>query len=151
MITLALLKLHVKYDPITGFFTALQPTQRRDVGDRLDCEHASNGYVYVFVLGKTYGAGRLAWFYMTGEWPEFEVDHEDRRKNNNAWYNLRHLTHADNCKNRVFEVRTSSGVAGVTLHKKTGKWRAEYAGTYLGLYVTVDLASQRINIQKDQS
>lgn len=46
-------------------------------------------------------AHRLAFLYMTGSYPTFEVDHFDRNKSNNAFDNLKDVTHKDNMKNVI--------------------------------------------------
>lgn len=41
-----------------------------------------------------------------------------------------------------------SGIAGVTYHKQSGKWQAQYKGKYIGLYDDVGQASEAIEIHK---
>lgn len=77
------------------------------------------------VNGQKYLGSRLAWFYMTGEWPEATVDHEDGDGLNNAWYNLRKATHSQNAQNRVIRVNSTSGYLGVYYNVRSKKWQAE--------------------------
>lgn len=81
------------------------------------------GYLSVYIDGKNYRLHRLAFLYLTGEWPAFEVDHVNGRPADNMWINLRDVTHAINRQNMRAESRTArSGFVGVTWHR--GKWRA---------------------------
>jgi HNH endonuclease len=47
---------------------------------------------------KHYFAYRLAWFYITMEWPK-EIDHINRNSLDDRWVNLREVTHAENIAN----------------------------------------------------
>lgn len=118
------LKRHVQYDPVTGIFTRIRGTTRSCAGDVAgyvnDC-----GHVRFRVLGKEYLAHRLAWLYMTGEWPKYTIDHIDRNPSNNAFSNLRDIEQGKNNQNKVIaQSNSESGIRGVSLHKKTGLWRA---------------------------
>lgn len=73
---------------------------------------------------KVYSANRLAWFVVTGKWPNPEVDHEDLDGDNNAWLNLREATRSQNRANTKKECRNTSGFKGVHWHGVMGKWCA---------------------------
>lgn len=109
----------VTYDPKTGRFWRI-PT-----GKRADHLITRDKYFYVSVKGKIIKAHRLAVMYMTGTLPEppYEVDHIDRNKGNNAWSNLRVITHQENCRNIGLRKNSSSGVTGVN-PVAGGKWVA---------------------------
>ena len=53
----------------------------------------------------------------------FETDHEDGNGLNNQRYNLRHVTHRQNCQNYKNIVKTSR-YPGVCWYKEGKKWRA---------------------------
>ncbi len=81
-------KLHslVHYDQDTGIFTKLSNGMRYLATD-------NGGYVRVS-LGK-YGAFQahiLAWFYVTGEWPEGIIKKRDSDPSNNAFANLVYIS-----------------------------------------------------------
>jgi hypothetical protein len=90
-VTLERLRGLVSYDPDTGLFKRL--TKNRgpklsSLGDIAGTKHP-NGHTYVTVDGRKYSASRLAWFYITGEWPNGIVDHRDWDTSNNRFNNLR--------------------------------------------------------------
>lgn len=58
------------------------------------------GYILIRVDGVLYKAHRLAWLYVTGSWPKFEIDHIDGSTSNNAWGNLRDVEATVNCQNK---------------------------------------------------
>ncbi len=147
----------LRYDPETGVFTWL---------DRPESDFATRhgwriyqgqfagtvagtpdlkGYVLIRVLGTYYKAHRLAWLYMTGAWPEQHIDHKNGVKNDNRFANLRDVGRATNMENqRRASSRNSTGLLGVSPHRKTGKFcafiKANGANRYLGLYPTPELA-----------
>jgi hypothetical protein len=66
------------YEPLTGVLTwKVSPNRRIIIGSKAGTIH-KQGRLIVNIKGKLYQASRIIWLYMTGEWPEFEVDHEDR-------------------------------------------------------------------------
>lgn len=70
--------------------------------------------------GKNYLAHRVAWAWMTGEWPENMIDHEDQDSLNNRWNNLRDVDNSVNQRNTTRRKDNSSGVTGVSWH--CGTW-----------------------------
>lgn len=123
-LTQARLKERLKYDPETGVFTwAASPHGRHPVGSIAGTIDAQ-GYQAIKIDRKTYKAHRLAWLFMTGEWPQDEMDHKDTVRLNNAWANLRAATHSQNQANSKRPKNNTSGVKGVWWHKKRQRWRA---------------------------
>jgi hypothetical protein len=84
----------LEYDPDGGDFIWL-----RSIGSNAKYSTAGylsgQGYWYVKISRLKYQRGRLAYFYMTGEWPE-EIDHIDRDMSNDEWGKLRAATRARN-------------------------------------------------------
>ena len=121
------------YDPDTGVFTRL--SDGRKVGFIV-----GGGYEEVFVAGKRYKAHRVAYAFTFGECPaHFDVDHIDGCRNNNRASNLRLATRSENCQNQKTAHKDSkSGMRGVYLHKKTGKYAAQIMlnnqNKHLGLF-----------------
>lgn len=127
MIDLNQLKQHLHYDLETGIFTRLKTFRRVKKGDIAGCvDHScprGKKYIKIDVLGKYYRAHRLAWFYMTDNWPNQEIDHINHNSLDNSWLNLRDCSHKENGKNQKMYVNNSSGAVGVHL-RESGKWRA---------------------------
>lgn len=113
----------LRYDPATGLFGWLvKPNRRIAVGQVAGC--VKNTYVTIGVDGVLHYAHRLAWLYMTGDFPAGEVDHRNRIKHDNRWCNLREATGEQNNANKGVPSHNSSGAKGVSLCKRSGKWRA---------------------------
>lgn len=132
------------YDPETGVFTRLISKARGKSGRVAGS--LSNGYVRVPLDNKVYAAHRLAWLYMTGEWPVGIIDHVDRNRSNNRWSNLREVTAAGNAQNASLRKDNTSGVKGVSWDKKNKKWMAQLRvnnrNKFLGHFPTVPEAAE---------
>src|SRR5688572_15965797 len=89
----------LRYDPESGIFYWIAHRRGLQIGDIAGRE-ASRGEWRITVDYVEYVAARLAWLYMTGEWPSHEIDHRDQQKLNNKWDNLRPATRPQNASNR---------------------------------------------------
>lgn len=132
------------YDPTTGLFTRRVSRGGAKVGGvagGLD----NWGYVGIKIDGHDHAAHRLAWLYMTGEWPADELDHRDRNRTNNRWGNLREATRAENARNLSRRSDNTSGVSGVYWHSARRKWRAiikrDGLERNLGLFESIEAAT----------
>jgi len=124
MITQEQLKELLDYDPETGVFTWKKPPSNRvRRGDRC-AAICSVGYILIGVLGNKLYAHRLAWLYMTGSWPEEQVDHINGVRHDNRWVNLRQADKMRNMRNSGLRGHNTSGHTGVGFHRASGKWRA---------------------------
>lgn len=94
------------YSPETGEFRVKEVRRGSPakVGDLCGTVRP-DGYLVIRVDGKAYLSHRLAWLYMTGDWPAQEVDHKDRVRSNNAWSNLRASSSTLNKVNRITRKR----------------------------------------------
>lgn len=96
-----------------------------------------------------YFDNQLAWFYMTEDWPQQEVDHINRDTLDCSWSNLRMVTSSQNNHNRRPFKRKSDLPPGVYRTMKNGKHVGTYYATkmfdrksrYLGSFSTVEEAS----------
>lgn len=117
------LKFWIIYDPETGQFTWRRgPRRGRRAGTK---PTATRLYRRVMVEGVEYLEHVLAWFYMTGSWPEGEVDHRNRDKLDNRWSNLRDVTPQINAQNKGHYRNNTSGFKGVTYCPRNGRWSAK--------------------------
>lgn len=105
----------------------------------------SKGYVRIILDGDSYLAHRLAWYYMTGDWPVNQVDHRDLDKTNNRWDNLRPATNAQNHQSKRLQKNNTTGVTGVSYNARTGKFYASIKANghkhYLGTFDTLQGAA----------
>ena len=122
MITQEELKKQLKYDPNTGIFIRLTSNSNRiKVGDIAGGMNI--GYLIICVNGKKYQAHRLAWLYVYGEAPKHQLDHINHDRSDNRILNLRCTTNQENHKNRTINKNNTSGIIGISWHKKSNKWQ----------------------------
>jgi hypothetical protein len=112
------------YESGTGVFTwRVSPARNVRVGD-IAGYHDQRGYRHIGIGDREYLAHRIAFFYMTGEWPP-EIDHINRDPSDNRWSNLRAVTHAQNMANMSLHSNNTSTYTGVSWHKQRRKWIAQ--------------------------
>lgn len=102
------------------------------------------GYRFIRVDDKLYTAHRLVWFYHNGYFPENDIDHINRNKDDNRIENLREVSRSCNNRNTGNHCTNKSGVKGVHWFKRTNKWKVEISvmnkSRYLGYYNDFDEA-----------
>ena len=123
------------YDPETGVWTWLNPLPRSrvkpgDIAGRI----MDNGRRQIRIASGFYYSSRLAWLYMTSEWPINQVDHENRNRSDDRWENLREATQSQNSFNRDW-CEGNGSLRGLQPHGN--KWRVDIGGMYLGLFEDV--------------
>jgi hypothetical protein len=143
------------YDVATGILTnRVNRGGLAKQGERAGCVHTANGYRNVLVLGKLYGEHRIIWMYVTGSFPQDQLDHINGIRDDNRIANLREVTNQENGKNRRKHNTNTSGHAGVSWHRAANKWqaqiRADGRAKHLGYFTNIEdaiLARQAANIQ----
>jgi hypothetical protein len=143
IITQEELKQNFHYDELTGIFTYKKNIASKKVGDVAGNVN-SKGYIRIGINYATHKAHRLAWLYMTGSFPQYQVDHINGNKEDNRWCNLREATNAENQCNKSLSIRNKSGLKGVSWDKKANKWRAQSTlnniKKYLGMFESKESA-----------
>jgi hypothetical protein len=127
MITQVELMRLFEYDPDSGVFIRKTTVKRHKQGTIAGCKKYRNDIpidISITIHGKDYKAHRLAYLYMTGNWPENEIDHIDQNAFNNAWSNLRDVTRSENHRNQRLSKNNTSGVCGVSFDYNIKKWSA---------------------------
>lgn len=99
---LTLPELHrlLDYNRETGVFTWRVNRAGRARAGSVAGSIDSSGYRQIEVFQKAYLSARLAWFYVTGEWPKEQIDHCDVDPLNDRFDNLREATRSENIVNR---------------------------------------------------
>lgn len=128
MLTQTELKKILHYDPETGDFTWLIKVAAGikigRVAGGVGTFPGGKKYRRISINNKHYRAHRLAYLYMTGEFPTGQNDHGDGDGTNNVWDNLRDVDQFENSKNRRLQSNNTSEFTGVGWDKEALKWRA---------------------------
>jgi hypothetical protein len=132
------------YDPETGKWTWLiRSGGKSTVGSPAGSLDPS-GYWKISLDGKRYWLHRLAFLWMTGEWPRDQVDHINRQRADTRWANLREADRKLNMWNTRPRRRNRLGVKGVSQipcgHFVANIYR-EGKSRYLGSFPTIEQAS----------
>jgi hypothetical protein len=105
-----------------------------------------SGYWGIGIEGRSYAAHRLAWLYVTGEWPKDQIDHINCTRADNRFSNLREATNAENSKNSKISKNNTSGFKGVSWDQRNKKFIASIGVggklLYLGRFRDPRAASQ---------
>ena len=108
------------YDPDTGIFRwKVSPSNSVKFGSIAGCVNTI-GYWQISIDNERCLGHRIAWRYMTGNWPINDIDHKDRDRSNNRWDNLREATRGQNLSNS--KSRCASGLKGAYYKKHRKKW-----------------------------
>lgn len=129
---------NLEYDPINGGFVWKVDRGVLKCKNKKAGSYHTKGYRVIGFEGKNYKEHRLVWFYHTRKWPDDQIDHINRIKDDNRIENLRECTTSQNCQNRKKQINNTSGHTGVNWSKQCQKWRVEICinrkNKYLGFY-----------------
>jgi hypothetical protein len=123
------------YDQVTGIFRWRVNRYRVTKGD-VAGSISPTGHRQIGIFQHNYLAQQLAWFYVTGKFPNFATDHRNGNRDDNSWRNLRRANHSQNGANRRKNKNSTSGFKGVT-RLPSGRWRAQ---------ITQDRKNQHVGV-----
>lgn len=143
MLTADRLRAVLSYDPDTGLFLR----RTKGIGRPMTCSPGKHGYVRIKVDGCQHLAHRLAWLYMTGEWPAGVIDHRNGNGADNRWMNLRDVTVSVNLQNQQkATAQNTNGLLGAHVLRRGGtvrfqsQIRVNGRRLYLGIFDTPEEA-----------
>lgn len=123
-LTGARLRQLLQYNPATGFFFWLvRPCPSVHIGDQAGTRSKAHGYIRIQVMGRIYGAHRLAWLHVHDAWPSSEIDHINGDRADNRLENLRNVSKAGNMQNKKRSA-SATGLIGVSFRICRGKFQA---------------------------
>jgi hypothetical protein len=144
-ITAEIVRNLLSYDPETGWLIWRSTRSRgAKAGQRAGGIHHA-GHRKLMLFGKSYLEHRLAFLWMTGQWPEHQIDHINQDKADNRWSNLREATHGQNSANRSISRTKNHGLPrGVSPQRGTRRFTAQIKQggkiKHLGAYPTPEEA-----------
>lgn len=124
MIDATELRRLMKYDPDTGVMTRLFRASNWPAGSIAGAKE-TRGYLTTRIQGHTYKIHRLAWLYMTGEWPTGDIDHVNGDGMDNRWINLREASRSQNCCNASVRRSSATGLKGVHFNRCNNRFAAQ--------------------------
>lgn len=127
-ISAEVVRRYFEYSPDTGVFTRKIACGRATAGD-VAGSRKPHGYVKIMVCRESHYAHRLAWLYVTGEWPSERLDHKNGDRADNRFSNLRLATQSQNSINR-----NAKGVRINHCGRFTAQIGVESRSIYLGSF-----------------
>ena len=133
------------YSKESGVFTWRTSTSKKIKIGACAGATVGHGYIHIEFDGHSYGAHRLAWFYVYGAWPQGQIDHINGHRDDNRFANLRDVPRAHNLQNqRVAQADNVSGFLGVSKVGARFKARIVVDGTQrqIGTFDTAEEAHE---------
>ena len=142
-------------DQSTGrLFWRVKKNTRINVGDLAGSLAKNHGYWVVGLDNKLLLAHRIVFAMVHGSWPH-QVDHINGVKTDNRPSNLRAASHADNQRNKRLQKTNTSGVKGVSWHKRDQNWSAQCKVNgrihNLGQHKTIQAAEAAVRAFREQN
>lgn len=142
--TQARLKELFAYNPTTGVMIRKVATNNRvKTGEPLTRKD-SNGYIQVSVDNHLYALHQLIWVWVYGTYPDGQIDHINRVRDDNRLCNLRIVTQAQNMLNKSTYINNWTGAPGVMWYARSSKWVARIGvggkRKHLGYFDSIDAA-----------
>jgi hypothetical protein len=135
------LKRILDYNPETGIFIhKLSPNGRIKKG-HIAGTSGKDTYVKIKINFTLFLAHRLAWLYIHGYFPENDIDHVNRIKNDNRIINLREASRSCNIRNASIRSDNKTGITGIYYDSKHNRWVAGITingnSQYIGRFKTL--------------
>lgn len=134
------IKDYVEYKDGGLYWTRQVHKSRKTKGERVGTVD-KKGYRVLTFKGKKYFEHRIIFWLFNGYLPE-EVDHIDRDTFNNSIENLR-------AANRSINTLNTRSKNVYPCSNKGGKWRAEVADNYLGVFACLGKALKAVKEKKE--
>lgn len=137
-------RLHeiLHYDPQTGIFRWRTGKRKGQVAGT---RHDERGYLKVSIKNRRYLLHRLAWLWMTGAMPRWDITHRNGDHSDNSWSNLVEANRMQRSEERpAVRIRTEiDGVWSVGSHFEATV-STNTATLSLGTFETIDEAKPAI-------
>lgn len=127
------------YDEVFGQFYRKNDTRNGFKAGEILGSKTTTGYWRIVINKKEYLAHRLAWLYMTGAWPDKDIDHKNGNPLDNRWENLRVCSKRESNLNRGVMSNSRSGIKGVKL-LESGRYQVLVDNKSYGTYDELGLA-----------
>jgi HNH endonuclease len=141
MLTAKRVRELLNYDAATGIFR-WRVTRPGHPGGGAAGSRGRKGYHQMRIDRTLYQSSRVAWLYMTGKWPKFELDYINGNRADIRWVNLREATPAQH--RAKLRPRSKFGLKGVWITKQ-GKYvgciKVKGKTIYLGVFDSLEEAS----------
>lgn len=144
-------RLHKMFEYRDGHLYRKISLGRTKIGDKVRFVN-NKGYLAVNIYKKCIAVHRLIWMMQHGEVPTL-IDHIDGNRQNNRIENLRLADKFNNAQNKKMHRNNTSGIKGVSWHKRTAKWKAQIVCQNrhysLGLYKSIDEADEVVCLARE--
>jgi len=140
----SVLGMYLDYDPESGLFRRNLTTNPNSKKGDIISNTNDEGYIVLFIGGARLRGHRVAWCWMTGEWPKQDIDHKNGVRSDNRFCNLRPASRSQNLQNLCIRSLNTSGVPGVGWDAERNKWTARITVNcipmFLGRFVSFERA-----------
>ena len=124
-VTGSMLEMFLNYCPETGVFTWTRTRGPQAIAGQEAGTLNDEGYVVITLNGIRLRAHRIAWAWMTGRWPDDDIDHEHGERANNRFTELREATRSQNLFNAGLRSSNKTGHKGVHFCRRRQKYVAQ--------------------------
>ena len=146
MLTLEEASRIFRYDEETGKLYWKERIHKRIQVDQECGRLTDHGYRKLRAFGIEYYTHRIVWLLKTGHWPKNQIDHINRKRDDNRFHNLRDVTQQQNLLNKDF--------VGIKKASRGSTYSANISVNgeriYLGNFPTAELAKLAYKNAKDK-